>query len=225
MPSEIEPEILSKQDRRRIYSLLKSRSIESYWEVGRILDALFVDRVPYKAWPKIEAELRAVGEDAPTSQAQLHQCRRISATWTKADVNAAMKVVLPWGHAINIVHVWSRGVELGKPELIDRCKKLVADYGALGYGEMKVWLLELKALQKHARAGNAFISKYRLLSEKRAAVTRSLNAATQMIRELKEFVPRDARAGCDALGAEAESLKQKVERFCDDNLEKLRESK
>lgn len=68
--------------RKRLHRLLKSESIEGYWAAGRILNKHFGERAAYGEMPKIEAELKSLG-DAATSLSQLHQCRRLNATWKK----------------------------------------------------------------------------------------------------------------------------------------------
>ena len=116
--------------RKRLHRLLKSESIEGYWAAGRILNEHFGERAAYGEMPKIEAELKSLG-DAATSLSQLHQCRRLNATWKKKDVASTMRAGLPWGRAIVLISIWGKGKERNQPELIGECKKLIADFREL----------------------------------------------------------------------------------------------
>jgi len=207
-------DVFSTSELDRIYQLLKSKSIEGFWEVGRILNTCLGERAPYGALAKLEKELPKLGDGAPTSLAQLHQCRRLHATWTKEDVNAAKRAGLPWGRAIVLIYIWSEATKRCKPKIVEKCKKLIAEYGGLGRGEKDVWNAAVKALQRRVRPGNEFISKLRLLGEKREAVVLRLKTAAQMIDEMREFLPGDAHTECLDLKGQTEGLIPLVEALC-----------
>jgi hypothetical protein len=209
-------DLFSIRELERIYELLKSESIEGFWEVGRLLNARLGERAPYGALAKLNVELPKLGDDAPTSLAQLHQCRRLNATWKKADVNAAKRAGLPWGRAIVLIYIWSVATKPKRrqPKIVKQCRKLIAEYGGLGWNKKGAWNVAVKALQKQARAGNGF-SKLRLLGEKRVAVILRLKTAAQMIDEMREFLPAEAHTECLGLKAQAEGLIPLVEMLCE----------
>lgn len=212
--SPIATGVYSTRELERIYELLKSKSFEGYWEVGSILNTRLGERAPYGALAKLEEELPKLGADAPTSLAQLHQCRRLNDTWTKEDVDAAKRAGVPWGRAIVLIYIWSEATKRRKPKIVEQCKKLIVEYGGLGRGEKDAWNAAVKALQRRVRPGNEFISKLRLLGEKREAVVLRLKAAAQMIDEMREFLPDDAHTECLGLKGQAEGLIPLVEALC-----------
>jgi hypothetical protein len=207
--------LFSTRELERVYELLKSESIEGFWDVGRILNTRMGERAPYGALAKLNVDLPKLGDDAPTSVAQLHQCRRLNATWEKEDVNAAKRAGLPWGRAIVLIYIWSEATKRRKPKIVKQCKKLIAEYGVLGRGEKDAWNMAVKALQRRVRPGNEFISKLRLLGEKRAAVVLRLKTAAQMIDEMREFLPAEAHTECSELKKQAEGLIPLVEMLCE----------
>ncbi len=203
-----DPDVFTPQEINRIYRQLKTKSIEGFWEVGSLLNSRFGERAPQRALPQLGEKLCALGDDAPTSLAQLHQCRRLHVTWTERDVQAAARARLPWGRAIVLISIWGEGSKRNQLELIEQCKTLIASYPEL---ERKTWEFKLNTLRKLARSGDEFISKRRLLGEKKAAVIHRLTAAAHMIEEMLEFLPAEAHAACTGLSAQARGMNVIVE--------------
>ena len=203
--------------RKRLHRLLKSESIEGYWAAGRILNEHFGERAAYGEMPKIEAELKSLG-DAATSLSQLHQCRRLHATWSKKDMAAATRTGLPWGRAIVLISIWGEGKERNRPELIERCKTLIAEFHDLDRKSRKGWEAKLNALRKLARSGDVLISTRRLLGEKKAAVIFRLKVAAQMIDEMREFLPAKAHTLCSKLKVNAERQIRLIEKMCEKHM-------
>ena len=199
--------------RKRLHRLLKSESIEGYWAAGRILNEHFGERAAYGEMPKIEAELKSLG-DAATSLSQLHQCRRLHATWSKKDMAAATRTGLPWGRAIVLISIWGEGKKRNRPELIERCKTLIAEFHDLDRKSRKGWESKLNTLRKRARSGDVLISTRRLLGEKKAAVILRLTAASNLIEEMREFLPTKEHSACTRLSALAEVLSERVTKLC-----------
>ena len=105
-----------------------------------------------------------------------------------------------------------------RPEIVDQCKKLIAEYGGLGRGKKDAWNAEVKALRKQVRDGDGVISNLRLLGEKKAAVVLRLKIAAQIIDEMREFLPAKAHTTCSKLKVNAERLIPLIEKMCEKHM-------
>ena len=111
--------------------------------------------------------------------------------------------------------MWAKAKTQGQTALIKRCQQLIAAYPGRDRKKLKTWGVEVKALQKAGRDGNPCIAKPRYLSEKKDAVILRLTAATQMIDEMREFLPAEAHPACRGLKGQVEGLIPLVEMLCE----------
>jgi hypothetical protein len=128
-------------------------------------------------------------------------------------LQAATHAGLPWGRAIVLISIWGKASKRNQPELIEQCKMLIASFPEQDRKTRKQWESKLSTLRKQSHSGYEFISKRRLLGEKKAAVILRLTAAAHMIEEMREFLPTKAHAACTTISAQANALTERVEKL------------